>query len=316
MIGGSGRSGTTVLARVFASHPSIATIPEVRLLTDPDGLLDFLSGYESWSPYVMDFRLKRLERFFRDLRRRGPFHRALRSLNRRQRWLRTEVPYSSFDVARQCPDFQELGLRLVEELTVCSFAGEHAAMRFGSRKVVRVAVAERQDAEAAVSRFLHRVAASAASHQHRTHFLEKNTWTLLHFELVRRLVPGARMVHIVRHPCDVVASFTKQPWMPSDPMQAALVLRMLMGRWRAARAAVPESSVLEVSLERVCADPRQSLGRICDWWGIPMSDSILSVDLTRSNAGRWRRDIPEPLHGRLEAELAREIEEFEAVHSG
>jgi len=315
MIGGSGRSGTTVLARVFASHPLIATVPEIRLLTDPDGLLDFLSGYEAWSPYVMDFRLRRLERFFHDLRRGGCVHRILRGMNRRQCWRRTEVPHASFEVVRHCPDFHTLGAELIEALTAMKFEGEHAAMRFFSRKSVRIALPDRSAAEAAVSEFLHRVAASAASHQGRTHFLEKNTWTYLHFGQVRRLMPSARMVHITRHPCDVVASFTKQPWMPTDPMQAAFVFRALMARWRTERAAVPASSILEVSLERICADPSSALSRICGWWGIPMSDSLLAIDLSRSNAGRWRRDIPPELHGRLLAELAREIEEFEGVYS-
>jgi hypothetical protein len=315
MIGGTGRSGTTVLARAFAAHPDVATIPEIRLLTDPDGLLDFLSGYEAWSPFIMDGRLRRLERFFRDLRREGRVHGALRRLNAMQPWIRAEFPHSRMRIDDACPRFHELGDALVSRLSEASFAGEHASMRFGARKRFRSVVPELTVAESAIADFLRGVADSALRHQGGSWFLEKNTWTFLHLDKVLRLMPSARMVHVVRHPCDVVASFTKQRWMPSDPMLSAAVLRGLLARWRQARAAVPPTCVLEVSLERICADPRGQLGRICDWWGIPHSDEVFSVDFSRGNAGRWRSDIAERLHGPLIASLGRELDEYEAIHS-
>ena len=62
LIGGSGRSGTTILSRIFAQHPDICIAPEFRFLIDPDGIIDFYSTvFQSWSPYHFDFKVKRLE---------------------------------------------------------------------------------------------------------------------------------------------------------------------------------------------------------------------------------------------------------------
>ena len=44
-VGGTGRSGTTIVARVLGSHPESHMIPiEVRFLVDPNGLCDLVAG--------------------------------------------------------------------------------------------------------------------------------------------------------------------------------------------------------------------------------------------------------------------------------
>ena len=44
-VGGTGRSGTTIVARLLGSHPDYYMIPiEVRFLVDPGGLCDLVSG--------------------------------------------------------------------------------------------------------------------------------------------------------------------------------------------------------------------------------------------------------------------------------
>ena len=44
-IGGTGRSGTTILKKVLQQHSNIVTIPnELRIIIDPDGILDLFNA--------------------------------------------------------------------------------------------------------------------------------------------------------------------------------------------------------------------------------------------------------------------------------
>ena len=59
-IGGTGRSGTTILARMLSLHKDIFTIPfETRFIVDPYGLADLVDALsEKWSLYNGDRALR------------------------------------------------------------------------------------------------------------------------------------------------------------------------------------------------------------------------------------------------------------------
>ena len=59
-ITGSGRSGTTILKKIFEKHPSIASVPEWRILTDPGGIIEFLNILKLGNPFLIDYSYKRL----------------------------------------------------------------------------------------------------------------------------------------------------------------------------------------------------------------------------------------------------------------
>ena len=125
LIGGTGRSGTSILNRIFSNHPDITDIPEWRFLTDPDGIIDFYNSSRFWSPYHYDIRLKRLESLLYSVNNGSSFHRifkAMEILKFGRLVSRKIVPrYSGIRVHRYCPDFSSHVQNLICSLKQFSF---------------------------------------------------------------------------------------------------------------------------------------------------------------------------------------------------
>ena len=71
-VGGTGRSGTTVTARLIGAHSEAAVIPiEMRFHVDPGGLPDLIRGATDLSSFLRRLRGPWFERTFRDGSKRG-----------------------------------------------------------------------------------------------------------------------------------------------------------------------------------------------------------------------------------------------------
>jgi len=316
LIGGSGRSGTTILKRIFARHPDVAWVPEWRGTIDPDGLLDFLLACESgWSPYRYDLDLKRLMRTLRRIGRRSPavrgVSRGLRALGIARRFpIIMHGRYADVAMEKHCPGYLALVDRLEERLVEFRFAGGWAGQGFPDRR--RLAFHppfDRLDLAGILGAFFRDVVRAMLRHQGAAHYVEDNTWNILWFDRLRELVPEARLVHIRRHPLDVVASYTSQRWMPTDSVLAARVYHQVVRRWRQVRDSVPSDTFYEVSLEALVESPEPVLRALCAFWGIEWSEQLLGMDLSRSHAGRWKRDLPPDRLPQIQAVLQEDIEE-------
>ena len=293
LIGGTGRSGTTVLRDALGLHPDVLAFPELRFAVDPDGLVDTYRQFQAgWSPYHADVRLRRLEALLGRVARDGPGTLAARAarkagLDRRAgRALPAYLGHRAVDV---CPTFPDRARELVGALTDYAYDGAWTGTPGGARARVRVGGPYEPGPLAAVlGGFWRAVAADSLGHAGRRFFLDKQTWAGLWFDAVLDLLPEARLVHIVRDPRDVAASTATMRWGPSDPALAARWTAAVLGRWAEVRAAVPADRVLEVRLEDLAADPERVLRRTCAFLGLDWHDAVLGLDLSRTRAGRWR----------------------------
>ena len=317
LIGGSGRSGTTILKQVFLGHPQVAKVPEYRFSIDPDGLVDFYSACDrGWSPYHYDMRLKRLEALLRAVGRHRRIARIGAYMQQRYNLQKFGLPnlvprYAGVAFERYCPDFLALVERLINSLREFSYRGQWN----GSRCLVRSAMyfsgeTEHNELALALGDFWRAVINSVCLHQRRQHFVEDNTWNILWFDKVRELLPQARLVHVLRDPRDVIASYTRMRWAPSDPLQAMRWYKAIIGRWFRLKPSLDRESYREVRLEDLVREPERTLREICIWWGIPWDSSLLETDLGRSHSGRWKRDFSAATGATLSAELADELREM------
>lgn len=307
LIGGTGRSGTTLLTRILARHRDLTDVPEWRFLIDPDGIADFYRNRQAWSPYHAERRLRRLEGLLKrvDRSRPGALLASLAGLVERHSPVKLTPAYGNVTVSHHCPGYRRHVRALMDELTNLCFVGSWVGMEAGERRRMRYqGPPEGEVLAQTFGGFLHKVMAEVMDRQGATHYLEKNTWNILWFDTLRELMPEARLVHIYRDPRDVVASFATQRWMPSSHAECAVIYDHLMGRWQEVKARVPRDAYREYSLEALVAEPERTLREVCDFWGLPWQPDLVDVDLGRANSGRWRDDIPAPARAQVEAQLA------------
>lgn len=312
LIGGTGRSGTTILRKIIESHKDVATIPEWRFLSDPDGILEYLYILENSNPFSIDQAYRRLRSLFIDITDASVISKIIAKfsyLESKSSIRLTQRGYGNFS-SQKIPNIQALIEEYLESLKQFEWSGQYAGLkRFQSRKNIFYP-ASLDSSYNATRNFLNKISDSAMKHQGKTRFLEKNTWSLLYLDIVLKLYPTGKFVHIYRDPRDVVASFCSQPWMPNDPIHSALILKDMYFKWWKARDLVSKNSYIEIGLDDLVTNPEKTLFSLCSFWNISYYDGLLDIDLSKSNSGRWKSDIPADLHPKINLILKDAIDTY------
>ncbi|MBD3318135.1 MAG: hypothetical protein GF344_20320 [Chitinivibrionales bacterium] len=303
LIGGSGRSGTTVLSRILSMHPDLSNVPESRYLVDPDGIVDFYSSINNWSPYCYDHKVKRLESLLYDVAKdtltRTAASYAAHFLSFMPWKLRPR--YWHVRLSDYCPEFRNHVIELIDSLTDFRYQGTWLGMPFMSKKALLYkGPCSQAEIGKSLRQFLLKTFGRICERQCVSHYFEKNTWNHIWFDRILELLPEAKIVHIYRDPRDVVSSYCNQIWMPSDPVQSARVLRDLIKRWEEIKRRIPSKTYHEISLETLVEQPKDTLQGICDFYEIPWNDALMEINLSKSNTGRWK--------AHFSSEEAREVE--------
>lgn len=297
LIGGTGRSGTTILKEVFEKHPDVVSAGEIRITTDPEGIVDFYTSCsQGWSPYLYDVKVTRLRRLLRDtgrntlLRRLYTYAIARSGLRKAPRVL---VPrYAEVRLERHCPGYFQFVDELMARLTDYRYRGRWTGCEFWQdSRLTYKAPLERAELADILGAFLRRVIQSIVTVNGGKHFVEDTPWNMLWFDKLLELLPEGRLVHIYRDPRDVTASFCQQWWAPSEPRQAAHWYKGIIERWWRVRESLPKDSFCEIALERLIGDTENTVRELCDFWRIPYDRTLLTTDLRHAHSGRWRVDF-------------------------
>jgi len=320
LIGGSGRSGTSILKQVFSQHPDAAGIPEFRITVDPGGLLDFYSTLKhNWNPYLFDQRIKELKEVLKSAGNTAKlsltYRKALKFTGAAKNPItKMDAKYAGIGLSAHVPEYMFKVDRLIDDLTQFHYTGAWTGQKLGQRpKLIFRKRIDTQTLRARLAQFYLDIALSVCINQHASYFLDDNTWNMLYFDSWLDLKPDLKLVHIYRHPLDVTASLMQQPWAPSDPVQAAIFYSGIMDEWLRKRKDLPSESFIEVSLEELVENTEQITRKIADFWELEWHPSLLETDLSKAHTGRWKKDIPENKIDRVLAVLKPYLTKFSYV---
>lgn len=268
--GGSGRSGTTVLAKLLRTHPQVrASKPlEVRCVTDAAGLLDLCLGSREdaawkvkalaqWQPLLLrEFRKRMRGRWWSRINRLGKTSGLHRGISEQQR--------------------EELLSALGRELS--------------------------GDAAAAGRSFLYGLAQAQGLSDER-YWIDTSPPNIAHADRIHELFPQARFVHMVRDGRDTIASVLAENWGPTGSEEAA---QWWAGRVVDAHRAleqVPVDRVLTMSLEELVVTDRDGqYQRLLEFLDLPDRPRMrryfaeqMPADRVRPGAWAERADDPSAL---------------------
>lgn len=315
LIGGTGRSGTSILKKVFATHPHVLALPvvELRLLNDPDGLVDFYTSFkDNWSPYWADTKIRRLEKLLRTLGGATGVEKILLGVGRRLLRLgafaRNPNPYHSIQLRRFCPRYDKIVDQFIESLVDFRYQGTWNGSPFLALSNIRSGQWDADVLAESIRVFFDQLLQGIPGQEKASHYIDDDPFNILFFKVTSALFPDAKLVHMYRDPRDVVVSFMQQCWAPSELTQAIAWYRNIMATWQKTAPLLEKDTYLCVSLEKLADAPEEYLHEICSFWKLPWHPSLRTIPFNGANSGRWRTELSKKqqheLTDSLQAELA------------
>ena len=116
--------------------------------------------------------------------------------------------------------------------------------------------------------------------------VDKQVFNFLHVPLIEHAFPGAKILHIRRHPCDTAVScfsqwFNKEHHFTKDAASLGVYYKQylrMMDAWHALPTpdAVPE--IMEVRYEALAGAPEQTMRPILEFLGLEWTDDVLTPE--------------------------------------
>lgn len=265
--GGTGRSGTTVLAKLLRCHPQVrASRPlEIRCVTDSLGVLDLCVGVRPDAAW----RVRLVARSYRASE--WEFQRRMRG----RWWERENRLGNSSGLYRGLTETQR----------------EEMLAHFGDRW--------RREPQQAARELLDSMVLGQGLVDERL-WIDTSPPNIANADRIHALWPEAHFVHMVRDGRDTIASVLDEKWGPSDVESAALWWEHRMRAAHVALSKVPEASVLTLSLESLVVDDRDGgYERLLEFFELPNRPRMRryfteQMPADRVRVGAWRDRVADP----------------------
>ncbi|WP_095698213.1 sulfotransferase family protein [Candidatus Planktophila limnetica] len=293
-VGGTGRSGTTVVGDLLGLHQDIRTsVPiEIKFLANKSGLLQLVFGRDTpdieKKIALLDLR-SRLRRYKR----------------KREKFKKIQVEFLDriwntwWDIDAPPPH----GRGLQSGITKKQLEKLLATLIFELR-INRVWAARR---------FMRNFISSQAAHRGQKYWVETTPLNIAQAERILKIFPNALFINMVRDPRDVIASLLTKNWGPTTPLEGIeWIQKRLIDAHHALRT-IPAKQQITIALEDLAINNReQSYQALLTFLGLqddPAMRAFFETELTpqAATSGRWKSEIASPEFLSAYAELEKRL---------
>lgn len=290
-VGGTGRSGSTVVGYLLGAHPQIwATMPrEIRFVTDRGGLLDLTYGVGT--------RVDLPAPGYGSPMRQLQWLRA-RILRRNSNGIATTPTRFARQLQgewweRRSPEGEARGLHRGVERDALEEAVSHFLDAFPN------------GAEPAARALVNEILDPPARRASRDTWADTTPQNAENAHRIVRLFPQAKVVHVIRDGRDTCASVLRKQWGPNDWFTALEWWRAGAMKAHASMRQVGNRNGHTVQLEALVERDRQStLRALFDFLERDVTESVQQyfddrVRADRAHFGRWADEVPADLRARV-----------------
>ena len=301
-VGGTGRSGTTVMGDLLGKHPDVRTSTpiEIKFLSNRSGLLDVVFGRDDAmkgkkeSVSILHYRTYRK----RKLREKEKLADILAEFEDQvwNKWWDIDAPPPhgrglTSGISR--PNLEKLMSSLRRDL-----------------KINRIWAARR---------FMKRFIALQDEAGSEKYWVETTPMNIPTADKLLKLFPNALFITMVRDPRDVIASLLTKNWGPTTPMEGLTWIEKRLTDGHNALKEVPLKQKITIALEDLAISKREETYRkLSNFLKIadsPAMRKFFEEELTPANAtsGRWKQEISSPEFDAAYAQVEKKLEELSGL---
>lgn len=282
-VGGTGRSGTTVMGDLLGNHPDVRTSTpiEIKFLSNRSGLLDVVFGRDESSN-----RAKEPVSIFH--------YRTYRKRKQRE----------NEKLAIILAEFEEQVWNKWWDIDAPPPHGRGLTSGISRPNLEKLMSALRRDLKInriwAARKFMKRFIALQDEAGSEKYWVETTPMNIPTADKLLKLFPNALFITMVRDPRDVIASLLTKNWGPTTPMEGLTWIEKRLTDGHTALKAVPAKQKITIALEDLAIDNREETYRkLTSFLGIsdaPQMRKFFEEELTPENAtsGRWKKEISSP----------------------
>jgi len=282
-IGGTGRSGTTVLGDLLNEHSLVRTSnpTEIKFLANRGGFLDVIFG-------SMNSQIENRQKIsifhYRTYRERA--HKELLQRSERfdefvnkiwEKWWEIDAPAPHGPGLHAGIDKKDLQ-KLLDNY---------------SKNIKRNPIQQAR-------KFMESFISLQKDHKGENYWVETTPMNISYSHRLIKLFPKAKFIVIRRDPRDVIASLLTKDWGPNTPLEGIEWIEARLRSDNDALRAVEPNQVLVVHLEDLVTNsPEETYSKVLDFLGLqdePAMRKFHTTKMTAENAssGRWREEIDTP----------------------
>jgi len=321
LIGGVGRSGTNLLRSILNNHSEVYSHSfETRFTIDPDGVIPtYVLLKEGWSPFVSERAIERLDVLLNKLSHQSILDIlaiAFGNLFSKFGLNGNIKAYKEWQLEKMLPNFRYHNTKLIKNIKLLEYKGTWAG-RTGSmsgKAINKVGFSNNKNKLNIIfNEYFHNLYKDLLSSKKKSLYVEDNTFNILYANYYEKLLPGSLMVHMIRDPRDVIASYINQRWCPKNLKVAIKYYIELMERWLEVKKELNTDFYIEIKLENLCENTSEVLHNLTDKLDIELEKDLLNNDLSKSNTGRWIKEFDESEQKILNDRLFKYIEYFDYI---